>query len=152
MTEKKGNLVQPIPDTPENVARLIMQGPPKKDWDYLKRLKDRKRKTIKIIEAIHHLGKIVYKSQKLVLAFDLSTLPQHFTMLLDSGFPSGALQTAQGQRSPSEKVMASKGRTLTGSSSFRVAISTHSPSRNSKASSPFAIGSTSQRCPTPSRA
>ena len=26
----------PIPDTPENVARAIMQGPPKKDWDFLK--------------------------------------------------------------------------------------------------------------------
>ena len=25
-----------IPDTPENVARAIMAGPPKKDWDYLK--------------------------------------------------------------------------------------------------------------------
>ena len=26
-----------IPDTPENVARAISQGPLKKDWDYLKR-------------------------------------------------------------------------------------------------------------------
>ena len=26
----------PIPDTPENVARAIMQAPPKKTWDYLK--------------------------------------------------------------------------------------------------------------------
>ena len=26
-----------IPDSPENIARAIMQGPPKKDWDYLKR-------------------------------------------------------------------------------------------------------------------
>ncbi len=25
-----------IPDTPENIARAIMQGPPKKEWDYLK--------------------------------------------------------------------------------------------------------------------
>ncbi len=25
-----------IPDTPENVARAIMRGPPKKEWDYLK--------------------------------------------------------------------------------------------------------------------
>ena len=25
-----------IPDTPENVARAIMQGPPKRDWDFLK--------------------------------------------------------------------------------------------------------------------
>lgn len=24
-----------IPDTPENVARACMQGPPKKHWDYL---------------------------------------------------------------------------------------------------------------------
>lgn len=26
----------PIPDTPENIARACMQGPPKKDWDFLK--------------------------------------------------------------------------------------------------------------------
>ena len=26
----------PIPDTPENVARIIMKSPPKKDWNYLK--------------------------------------------------------------------------------------------------------------------
>ncbi len=26
----------PIPDTPENVARAIMKGPPKKGWRYLK--------------------------------------------------------------------------------------------------------------------
>ena len=25
----------PIPDTPENVARSIMRGPPKRDWRYL---------------------------------------------------------------------------------------------------------------------
>ncbi len=25
---------EPIPDTPENVARLIMKGPPKKDWRF----------------------------------------------------------------------------------------------------------------------
>ena len=29
----------PIPDTPENVARAIMQSPPKKTWSYLKREK-----------------------------------------------------------------------------------------------------------------
>ena len=27
---------EPIPDTPENIARACMTGPPKKDWDYLK--------------------------------------------------------------------------------------------------------------------
>ena len=27
---------EPIPDTPENIARAILQGPPKKEWDYLK--------------------------------------------------------------------------------------------------------------------
>ena len=27
---------EPIPDTPENVARAIMRGPPKKRWNYLK--------------------------------------------------------------------------------------------------------------------
>ena len=26
----------PIPDTPENIARAGFQGPPKKEWDYLK--------------------------------------------------------------------------------------------------------------------
>ena len=29
----------PIPDTPENIARAIMRGPPKKKWDYLKAAK-----------------------------------------------------------------------------------------------------------------
>ena len=29
----------PIPDTPENVARIAMQGPPKKEWRYLKNKK-----------------------------------------------------------------------------------------------------------------
>lgn len=24
-----------IPDTPENIAKACMQGPPKKEWDYL---------------------------------------------------------------------------------------------------------------------
>ena len=32
-------LPEPIPDTPLNIARAIMQGPPKKDWDYLKESK-----------------------------------------------------------------------------------------------------------------
>ena len=32
----KKHMPEPIPDTPENIARSIMQGPPKKDWDYLK--------------------------------------------------------------------------------------------------------------------
>ena len=31
---------EPIPDTPENVAKAIMQRPPKKVWDYLKRKDD----------------------------------------------------------------------------------------------------------------
>ena len=25
---------EPIPDTPENIARAIMQGPPKAEWDF----------------------------------------------------------------------------------------------------------------------
>ena len=29
--------IEPIPDTPENVARAIMKGPPKKEWDFLKK-------------------------------------------------------------------------------------------------------------------
>ena len=27
---------EPIPDTPENIARACMQAPPKKNWDFLK--------------------------------------------------------------------------------------------------------------------
>ena len=27
---------EPIPDTPENIARACMQGPPAKKWDFLK--------------------------------------------------------------------------------------------------------------------
>ena len=30
-------LPEPIPDSPENVARAIMAGPPKAEWDYLRR-------------------------------------------------------------------------------------------------------------------
>ena len=33
----KNTMPEPIPDTPESVARACMQGPPKKDWDYLKK-------------------------------------------------------------------------------------------------------------------
>ena len=56
------------------------------------------------------------------------------------------------QRSPNLNAIASNGRTLTGSSSFAHAISTHSPSRNSNASSVRSAGSMSQRCVTPTRA
>ena len=48
--------------------------------------------------------------------------------------------------------MASKVGMLTGSSSLAVAISTHCPSRSSNASRVRSVGSTSPRCPTPSRA
>lgn len=34
-------IIPPIPDTPENVAKAIMKGLPKKEWDYLKREDDR---------------------------------------------------------------------------------------------------------------
>ena len=39
---KRGRPVQntlppPIPDTPENIAKACMQGPPKKKWRYLKK-------------------------------------------------------------------------------------------------------------------
>jgi hypothetical protein len=33
----KNKMPEPIPDTPENVARACMQGPPKKEWEYLKK-------------------------------------------------------------------------------------------------------------------
>ena len=29
------NIIMPIKDTSENVAKAIMQGPPKKSWSYL---------------------------------------------------------------------------------------------------------------------
>ena len=57
----------------------------------------------------------------------------------------------QGHRSPRLKVMASNRRMLTGSSSFAVPISTHSPSRSSNASSVRSGGSTSYRWRTPDR-
>ena len=37
MSSKYNDLPKPIPDTPENIARACMQGPPKKQWDYLKK-------------------------------------------------------------------------------------------------------------------
>ena len=37
----KNQKPESIPDTPENVARACMQGPPKKNWDYLKNNKNR---------------------------------------------------------------------------------------------------------------
>ena len=33
----ENEMPEPIPDTPENVARACMQGPPKEDWEYLKK-------------------------------------------------------------------------------------------------------------------
>ena len=30
---------EPTPDTPENIARTIMQGPPKAEWDFEQELK-----------------------------------------------------------------------------------------------------------------
>ena len=45
---------EPIPDTPENVARAIMQRPPKKNWRYLKKKTAQKGR----------LGNSVYNSQK----------------------------------------------------------------------------------------
>lgn len=33
----KNKMPAPIPDTPENIARAIMTGPPKRDWRYLKK-------------------------------------------------------------------------------------------------------------------
>ena len=36
LTSKRCPDVEPIPDTPENIARAIMKGPPKKEWDFMK--------------------------------------------------------------------------------------------------------------------
>ena len=60
--------------------------------------------------------------------------------------------SSQGQRSPRLKVIASKGGTHTGSSSFALAIGIHCRSRSSNASRVRSAGSTSHRCETPSRA
>ena len=32
----KNIMPKPIPDTAENIARAIMRGQPKKEWDYMK--------------------------------------------------------------------------------------------------------------------
>ena len=37
----KNQMPEPISDTMENVARAAMQGPPKKDWDYLKKKEEK---------------------------------------------------------------------------------------------------------------
>ena len=34
--ERGKRIIPPIPDTPENVGRAIMQGPPKGKWEFLK--------------------------------------------------------------------------------------------------------------------
>ena len=60
------------------------------------------------------------------------------------------LSGSQGQRSPKLNVIASKGRMLTGSSSFALAISSHCPSWSSNASRVRSAGSMSHRCATPS--
>ena len=31
----KNTMPEPIPDAPENIARAIMRGPPKKEWNYM---------------------------------------------------------------------------------------------------------------------
>ena len=37
----KNTMPEPIPDTAENIARAIMRGPPKKEWNYMKVAKAR---------------------------------------------------------------------------------------------------------------
>ena len=37
----KNIMPEPIPDTAENIARAIMRGPPKKEWNYIKVVKVR---------------------------------------------------------------------------------------------------------------
>ena len=37
----KNTMPEPIPDTSENIARAIMQGPPKKEWNYMEVAKTR---------------------------------------------------------------------------------------------------------------
>ena len=38
----ENEMPEPIPDTPENVARAAMQGPPKREWRYLNEKRDKK--------------------------------------------------------------------------------------------------------------
>ena len=38
----ENEMPEPIPDTPENVARAAMQGPPKREWRYLNEKGDKK--------------------------------------------------------------------------------------------------------------
>ena len=40
----KNAMPEPIPDTAENIARAIMRGPPKRQWDYIKAAKTREAK------------------------------------------------------------------------------------------------------------
>ena len=40
MTKYKGDRIEPIPDTPEGVARAITQEPPKREWRYLERFRE----------------------------------------------------------------------------------------------------------------
>ena len=37
LTKNRYPGIEPIPDTPENIARAIMQGPPKERWDFEER-------------------------------------------------------------------------------------------------------------------
>ncbi|MCY3625532.1 MAG: hypothetical protein OXH71_05220 [Candidatus Dadabacteria bacterium] len=41
-SDGRTEIIPPIPDTPENVAKAIMMNKPKKEWDYLKRNQARK--------------------------------------------------------------------------------------------------------------
>lgn len=53
----KYKLPPPIPDTPDNIARAIMAGPPKKNWDFLKTAG---RKRLRPVSVKRILGKLVY--------------------------------------------------------------------------------------------
>ena len=80
------------------------------------------------------------------------TAPPDATVYRFCRAPRHGPACAQGQRSPRLNAIPSNGGMLTGSSSFALAMSTHWPSRSSNASRVRSVGSTSQRCPTPSRA
>ena len=72
-------------------------------------------------------------------------IPPHRIPPPPANDPYSAGATLGGQRSPRLKVTAAKGRMRTGASSCAVAISTHSPSRSSKASRVRSAGSTNHR-------
>ena len=58
MTKYKGDMIEPIPDTPEDVAWAITREPPKQEWRYLEKFREPDE------EDEEATGKQVYKPQR----------------------------------------------------------------------------------------